>query len=244
MVKRLIWMILLVLGTAFSFVSGDINGVLDIFYPSQTAVIPTEVVLTSTPGSTFESPTATLEPVDELTPTAVLTEEPTATAAPIDTITPTPTATLAPTATEIPLPTATQTPLPTATPTTVPFQVQAMTPIFMSNFVHTDAACNWQGVAGQAFEANDVPVLNYIVKITGLYNGQMVNLLGVTGMVSGLPYGPGSYEIVLGSTPVDSLDTLSIQLFNENGDPITDPLSFSTSKDCSKNLVIINFKHK
>ena len=119
-----------------------------------------------------------------------------------------------------------------------------MTPIFMANFVHTEEACNWQGVAGQVFDANFVPVKNYIVKITGKYNNQSVNLVGVTGMVAGLPYGPGSYEIVLGNKPLTSLDTLSIQLLNASGDPLTTPLSFSTSADCDKNLVLINFMHK
>ncbi len=237
--KRLLWMIILVLATAFSVVFTSVEGFNDIFNPNPTGVTPTAITLTVAPTDvttepTAELPTATLEPTIEFTPTVTETLVPTATFEP--------TATLPPTATL--QPTATATPLPTATATPVPFKVQAMTPIFMSNFAHPDVACNWQGVAGQVFDANLVPVMNYIVKITGTYNGQPINSMGITGMVAGLPYGPGSYEIVLGTKPVTSLDTLSIQLFNANGDPVTEPQKFSTSQDCSKNLVLVNFQHK
>lgn len=237
MIKRLFLMVVLVLATAFSVVVTSNGGFLDIFGP-----FPTEATLTALPTDTTATPEVTLEPTVE-EPTATL--EPTLEVIPTETATLMPTATLEPTATlPPPTPTATSVPLPTATATAVPFQVQRMTPIFMTNFVHADAACNWQGVAGQVFDANDAPISNYIVKITGLYNSQPVNLVGITGMVTGLPYGPGSYEIVLGATPLDSADSLSVQLFDTVGDPITDPLAFSTSKDCNKNLVIINFLKK
>ncbi len=233
MIKRLFLMVVLVLATAFSVVVTNTGGFFDIFgpFPTQATIIVLPTEPTPTPEVTLEPtievPTATLEPTLEVIPTetATATLEPTATLPP-------------------PTPTETAVPLPTATPTAVPFQVQRMTPIFMTNFVHTDAACNWQGVAGQVFDANDTPISNYIVKITGLYNSQPVNLVGITGMVTGLPYGPGSYEIVLGTTPLDSVDSLTVQLFDNVGDPITDPLAFSTSKDCNKNLVIINFQKK
>ena len=234
MVKKLLWMIILVLATAFSVVVGDVEGAFDLFNPSPTAMVTPAVTLTDLPATetlqaTDFPATATPEATLEFTPTESL--PPTQTSQPA-----TPTFT--------PLPTATATALPTPTATLVPYQVQRMTPVFMTNFVHTEAGCNWQGVAGQVFDGKGVPVLNYIVKITGTYNNQPVNLLGITGMVTGLPYGPGSYEIVLGSSPVDSLDSLNIQLFNDKGDPVTDPLTFSTSKECSKNLVLINFLHK
>jgi len=233
MIKRLFLMVVLVLATAFSVVVTNTGGFFDIFGP-----FPTEATVTALPTNATATPDVTLEPTVDV-PTATL--EPTLEVIPTETAT----ATLEPTAT-LPPPTPTQTavPQPTATATAVPFQVQRMTPIFMTNFVHADAACNWQGVAGQVFDANDTPIPNYIVKITGLYNSQPVNLMGITGMIAGLPYGPGSYEIVLGATPLDSVDSLSVQLFDNAGNPVTDPLAFSTSKDCNKNLVIINFQKK
>jgi hypothetical protein len=112
----------------------------------------------------------------------------------------------------------------------------------MANFAHKDAACNWQGVAGQVFDSAGNTVKNYIVKITGTYNSNPVSALAVTGMVSGTPYGPGGYEVILGTTPLDSVDLLSIQVFDTTGKAVTNALKFSTSSDCTKNLVIINFK--
>jgi hypothetical protein len=90
-------------------------------------------------------------------------------------------------------------------------------------------------------DATGATLKNYIVKITGTYNGSSISMLGVTGMVSGNPYGPGSYEIILGTTAIDSTDLLSIQVFDPSGNAITDPVKFSTSSTCSKNLIIINF---
>jgi hypothetical protein len=235
MIKRLFLMVVLVLATAFSVVVTNTGGFFDIFGP-----FPTEATVTALPTDMTATPEVTLEPPVDV-PTATL--EPTIEVIPTETSTLVPTATLEPTAT-LPPPTPTATAVPLPTTTAVPFQVQRMTPIYMTNFVHTDAACNWQGVAGQVFDSNDTPILNYIVKITGIYNSQPVSLVGITGMITGLPYGPGSYEIVLGATPLDSVDTLSAQLFDNAGNPITDPLAFSTSKDCNKNLVIINFQKK
>ena len=68
--------------------------------------------------------------------------------------------------------------------------------------------------------------------------------IGIAGMVAGSPYGVGGYEIVLGSSAVASVDLLTIQVFDVQGNPVTNPLPFSTSSTCSQNLVLINFKAK
>jgi len=254
MLKKIFWALVMVtiaactvlLGEGFSF---------PFLEPTATAVIeeteipfPTEIVVDPTateivPIDTEVVPTATeeiIEPTATLQPTATLVL-PTATLIPA-------TATYTPTA--IP-PTATYTPTaipPTATftPTAIfeKFALQAATPIFMVNFVHTAEGCNWQGVAGQIFDQAGNPLLNYVVKVAGTYNGQPFSQIGYTGMVSGNPYGVGGYEIVLGNTPVTSVDLLTIQLFDTKGIPVTNPLPFSTSANCTQNLVLINFKAK
>jgi hypothetical protein len=124
------------------------------------------------------------------------------------------------------------------------FTIQAVTPIFMVNFVHTTEACNWQGVAGQVFDASGKPILNYVVKVAGTYNGLPFSKIAVTGMVAGSPYGVGGYEIELGSSAVASVDLLTIQVFDAQGNAVTNPLPFSTSSSCTQNLVLINFKAK
>lgn len=270
MIKKMLWLVILVLITACSvFV---VDGGLDdpLLTPTATATVcvnctavptvveTTEVPIEITPSQEVteteiptEAPTEITTPVvtasvtEAPTLTVTATELPTATGTSIPTVQPTATATAVPTATATMTQTATAVP-PTATATIKPmtFAVQATTPVYMVNFVHTTEGCKWQGVAGQVFDDTGKPLVNYIVKITGTYNGTTVSSMGLTGMVSGTPYGPASFEIVLGKTAISSVDLLTIQLFDPSGKVLTDPLTFSTSADCSKNLVIINFKEK
>jgi len=251
MIKKMLWLVILVLIAACSVYFND--GVLNID-PGQTAiatdcadctVIPTTEVVTEVPidatatSEVLPTEESTLESTATVAETATLspTEAPTETALPTSTVTPTFTATAVP-------PTAT--PTLTSTPTEVPmtFAVQTGSPVYMVNFVRTSAGCNWSGIAGQVFDNSGKPLTGYIVKITGIYNSAAVSTIAVTGMVTGTPYGPSSYEVVLGTKALDSTDLLSIQLFDPSGNVLTTPLRFSTYADCSKNLVIINFKQK
>lgn len=205
--------------------------------------VPTDIV----PTAETSEPTATKEPTIEV---ATATTEPTQPS--VSTATPVPTFTstaIPPTATKTSIPpTATKTDVPSATSTspvvTEIYTIQPATPVFMQNFIHTTEGCAWQGVAGQVFNASGKPVTNLIVKVSGVWEDKGISLVGITGMVSGLPYGPGSYEIVLGNTAFDTVDQLQVQIFSADQTPLTAPVSFSTSADCSKNLVIINFKAK
>jgi len=268
MLKKIFWGLVMVtiaactllLGEGFSFpffepTATAVVNPTEIPFPTEISIDPTatEIVL-PTSEVTEVVPTATeivVEPTATLEPTAVFTATnvpPTATLIPPTATTKPATATFTPT--KLP-PTATYTPTavpPTATATataiTEKFTIQAATPIFMVNFVHTTEGCNWQGVAGQIFDANGSPLKNYIVKVAGTYNGQPFSQIGYTGMVNGNPYGIGGYEIVLGNTAVTSVDLLTIQLFDATGIPVTNPLAFSTSANCTQNLVMINFKAK
>jgi hypothetical protein len=276
MIKKMLWLVILVLVAACSVYvkdtgAFDTGGLLDTPV-AETATATTNPICPVLPTATGTlvtpvEPTATIE----ITQTATAPALPTATGTTAPTALPTATGTTAPTAlptttsTVLPTATATSTTLPTATatstqvPTAMPptattaptitatsapmaFSVQATTPVYMVNFVYTSKGCKWQGVAGQVFDSAGKPLTNYVVKVTGSYNGSTISKVGVTGMVSGTPYGPGSYEIVLGSTAINSIDLLSIQVFDPNGKILTTPLKFSTSADCNKNLVIINFQ--
>lgn len=234
MLKRLIWMILLVIATTFTVVLTTTGASLDALIPRPddgAAILPTlpESVNTLVP-------TATLVPIEVVLPTEV----------PPTPVPPTHVPTVAPSFT--PVPGFTPTPVPTAalspTPTALPFRVQQMTPIYGTNFAHPDSGCNWQGVAGQVFDAKGAPILNYIVKITGTYNTLPVSLYGVTGMANAKAYGPGGYEVVLGNVATSNLDSMTIQVFDQAGNSLSDPMKFSTSKVCTQNLVIINFMAK
>jgi len=237
MLKNIFWSLVLLTMATFTMIFGE-----GFITPDQTPTPTAIVVDTITPIPTE----VTIEPSVVPTGTSIPTEV--ATVAPTATFVPTATSTaLPPTATVVPTETSTSVP-PTATSAATAivdkFTIQAATPIFMVNFVHTTEACDWQGVAGQIFDASGKPLLNYIVKVVGTYNGIPFNEIGITGMVAGSPYGVGGYEIVLGSSAVASVDLLTIQVFDAQGNPVTNPLPFSTSSSCTQNLVLINFKAK
>ncbi len=178
MLKKLVWLMFLVLVTACSVVMGDLSDLI---------VNPTPVA-SETPALTEEIPTELPLPTEAVTPEATLvptleetlapTVEPTEaeTLAPSlePTLTSTPTATLEPTRFR-PLPPPRALPA-TATPTAtaLPFiyAIQADTPLFMQNFVHPTEACNWQGIAGQVFNSAKTPVANLVVKVTGTWQNK------------------------------------------------------------------------
>jgi hypothetical protein len=236
MVKRFIMLVILLAGTAFTVLLGE---GFNFFNPNPTATTP--VVLTPTVEATHTAvftetavPTATSELTN--TPLATATSEFTATAAATETATAT--------STSIPTNTPTATATATATPNDDLFAVQAGSPVFTANFAHPEVACNWQGVAGQILSKTGAPLQNYILKITGTYNGNAVNQIGLSGLVDNTPYGPGSFEFVLGTTAVDSADLLTIQVFNPQGTEVMGPFSIDTYAACTKNLQIINFQAK
>ena len=141
--------------------------------------------------------------------------------------------------------TPTETPEPTATPEPVTsFGIQDGSPVALDASVfHPELACNFLGVAGQAFGLDNVPITGLRVHITGTLNGEPIDKIGLTGAAT--QYGPGSYyEIQLGSTPVASENTLQIVLTNEQGEQISQPVAFSTFESCQQNLILINFKEQ
>jgi hypothetical protein len=223
MVKKTIWMVILVLVTTCS-----------IFF-AKTGLVSSDAG--ETPVATVEEAAKAITPLATGTMPEVCIPY-VATSTP--TVAPTATKTTIPTATATPKPTATATIAPTAT-SAYPFVVQKGSLKFIKNFAHPSAGCNWQGYAGQVFDKDGNPLVNYVVKITGKYNGSSVSLLGVTGTVSKDPYGPGGYEIVFGSSVHEALQTLSIQLFNPSGTAVSQKYLIDTSKWCNENLTILNF---
>ncbi len=176
-----------------------------------------------------------------------------ATSTPIKTNTPTPAST-SPAATNTPTTAATATTARTNTPTTAPtvaptivstttaylYTVQSGSPVQIQNFVNSTAGCAWQGIAGQVFDNDSTPIKNIVVKAGGTWNGATVNLLGMTGAASN--YGEGGYELVLGTKVVATNNTVWVQLYDLAGKALTEKVYVSTSTDCTKNLVLLNFK--
>jgi hypothetical protein len=212
-----------------------LSGCYLILEPTPTSVVPaTATVLATAPVTESSVPVHTA--TSATTPTAVKTLTPSFT--PTKTLTPTPIKTATPTKTLTP--TKTATPVNTSTP--MPYTLQVEAPVYIKNFVHTDAGCNWMGVAGQVFDTNGDPVLNLVLVATGTLNGKSLNLTAVTGIPEADVYGPGGYEIQLTDKALASSQSLSIQVYDLQGNALSKAYIFDTYADCTRNLAIINFK--
>lgn len=171
----------------------------------------------------------------------------------------TPTATITPTVTETrmpPTPTNTQfvlgggtvtlqpsnalTPSPTANLKGLPFELRNKPDTIASTIMHPDLGCKWTGVGGQVFDLQGAPMVGVTVQMGGRFGGSEVYLLSLTG--TAIQYGPAGYEFTLGDKPAASNQTLWVQLLDQAGLPLSDKVTFETYDDCSKNLVLINFK--
>ena len=120
------------------------------------------------------------------------------------------------------------------------FTVQTGNPSYLQNFAHVDQGCNWLGVVGQVFDKNGQPITRMVVRVEGFLGNQSLDALGMTSLATA--YGPGGYEIELSDEPLNSSSTLSIALFNLEGERISEYVPFNTYADCSKNLILINFQ--
>ena len=187
------------------------------------------------PGGSNQLPTLTVTP---------LQLEPTWTASPTLVLTPsnTPRATFTPFFTNTPFslvpPTRTLKP-PTATPTPkAPFS--ATTQQVESTVIHPDLACNWAGIGGTVVDTNGSHIVGMVVVLRGTLEGKTVEQQTVTGINK--EYGPSGFEFVLGDAPVESKDTLYVQLVDLQNIPLSDKIFVTTSGDCAKNLVLVRFK--
>src|SRR6266496_3623054 len=109
-----------------------------------------------------------------------------------------------------------------------------------STVIHPELACNWAGIGGTVVDANNSPVIGTVVVLRGTLNGDTIEQQTVTGINK--EYGQSGFEFVLGTAPVNSRNTLYVQLVDLQNIPLSDKVFITTSSDCSKNLVIVRFK--
>ncbi|HSM25977.1 MAG TPA: hypothetical protein VK856_14025 [Anaerolineaceae bacterium] len=122
----------------------------------------------------------------------------------------------------------------------LPYNLQSVDPLYTTNFAHTEVGCNWMGVAGQIFDENQQPINGMVVVVEGVTNNSMIELLGYSGLAEA--YGPGGYELVIGE--VNGPGIFWIQLFGEDGKPLSEIYSFQMNGTCEQNLAVINFTVK
>jgi hypothetical protein len=183
-----------------------------------------------------------LEPAPTIPPTLgypTITNTPEIQLPPTWTPTSTDTPTSTPTDTPTPEPTATETPTPTVEAAAeAAFVVQPGSNVLVANFAN-DLGCSWMGVAGQVFDKDRNPLVGITVHVEGQLAGQLVNQDSLTG--SNPRIGPAGYTINLSDHPIASDGTMWIQLKDTAGLPLSDQVYFSTSTNCDKNLVFINW---
>jgi hypothetical protein len=199
--------------------------------------------------SIFKNPNLPLNPFSpaKVAPTLTLfqTETPTSTIIPLDaTWTPTITLQLSPSRTRAATSTLVYqliTPSITNTPTitTTPMPASAAISFLASTAYHPNDKCNWLGVAGKVMGTDDKPLLSQQVLVGGILDDKLINFLTLSGLAPA--YGPSGFEIVLSDHPIASMETIWIQLLDENAKPLTNKIYFETYDDCVRNLVMIVF---
>lgn len=141
---------------------------------------------------------------------------------------------------------ATDTPVPSNTPTLTPTPKALFSPSSVNSIESViiphllNASCSWQGVGGTVDDQNSSPIIGIVVRLGGTLSGKSVEMTTVSGISP--EYGKSGFEFVLGDTPVDSRDTLYVQLLDQAGLPLSDRVYIDTSSDCKKNLVLVRFK--
>lgn len=115
------------------------------------------------------------------------------------------------------------------------FTMQTGSPVTMMSWTHD---CNWMGVAGQVFYDGS-PVEDILVETGGILDGKEVLGLAITGFST--DYGSGGYEIQLSGQPIESVDSVWIQLKDNAGVELTRKYSLSSYDQCDQNLILANF---
>jgi len=139
--------------------------------------------------------------------------------------------------TESPTVEPTATPLPTPSE---PFRMQLGSPSYLPAFTRPEEGCAWVGIAGQVFDPSGLPMENMAVVVKGFFNGQQVDAITLSGL--GKLYGPGGYEVTIGTASADTVDALTIQLVNDKFESMSEVYPLPTYNDCQKNLILVNFQ--
>ena len=130
----------------------------------------------------------------------------------------------------------TETPIPLP-----PFAVHSNNPVRIPNIANEDG-CDWMGVGGQVFNLENKPIINLGLHLEGTLDGNPVSLDTLTG--SALDIGPSGYVFNLATQPIASEETLWVQLNDGSGNPLSEPVYFTTLDFCDSNngtFVMINF---
>lgn len=185
-------------------------------------------------------------PIEIMAPTATSLYELPPTWTPHPSETPTSYPTLRPSSTPWPsptsygLPTLPPTDGPSPTPGGLSFDVLQGSPMSSPNIFHLDRGCDWMGIYGQVRDLSGHPIPQQIVHLGGFLDGQPVDMVTVTGLVS--YNGEAGFEFELADRPIASSGTLWVELLDISGKiSLSQKIAIDTFDDCQKNMIVIYF---
>ena len=234
--KRILWNVLTLLVLLltlcaccyFIAVFASPNSSINPFPPEEQAgilVLPTATWTPLSLGATW-TPSVTPPPVQQ--PTLRPTFTPIFTNTPIKLYTDTPT--------ETGTPEDTLTPTPEPTGCTVHSDRQVRGQFYHAPGISLRLLRRRRAV----FDLQGNPFKGMVVKVEGSAGGKFYSELRISGTVHA--YGPSGFEFALGSKPADSSGTMTVQLLDQAGLPLSGVTAFDTYADCTKNLPIVRFE--
>ena len=115
------------------------------------------------------------------------------------------------------------------------------TPRLEADFAHPGQGCAWIGIAGQVLDAKGEAETNHVLAVTGVFNGENIDQVSLSG--SAPTFGPGGFVVRLPGQ-VAAPGQLSIQLFDLQGAPLSNPVAFQSPQTCEQTLVLLNFRRQ
>lgn len=122
-----------------------------------------------------------------------------------------------------------------------PFVLQGDPTGMKSTLFKPNSDCSWLGVAGNVYDLQGRPVQGIIVQLGGSYNYQKLDVkFTLTGLARA--YGESGYEFTIADVIVATNHSLWVQLVDQAAIPLSEKVYFDTYADCSRNVILINFK--
>ncbi|MBZ0296207.1 MAG: hypothetical protein K8L99_26850, partial [Anaerolineae bacterium] len=105
--------------------------------------------------------------------------------------------------------------------------------VFLTSNFANDAGCNWQGIAGQVFDANGQPLIG--VRVIAMGGGAMLEAESGTATT----YGASGWEIKIGDTPAAA--NYLVAIYDETRGEFAHGISVEFPGTCDANLALLNF---
>lgn len=139
-----------------------------------------------------------------------------------------------------PAPTQTVPPTPTSTPWSAAFVIRGTPEAFPHTLLYDRYTCEeYLFIGGEVWDLRESALKGLTVKLTGTYGGGVVELSSESGEVE--IYGQSGYGFVIDNKQIKS-DTLYIQLFDAQGNPLSAKVKLNISGECDGNLLLVNYK--